>query len=92
MTAKTTLTEPIKVGEEWKNRRRNETVRITLSTFEGVNICDIRQFFTDAEGKMRATKKGVAFNVRLLPTIAAALAKAEHKARELGLIEPGAAQ
>lgn len=87
MTARATLAGPLKVFEMWRNRRRNETIRVTLSTFEGINICDIRQFFTDPEGKMRATKKGVALNVRLLPELAAALAKAERQARELGLLE-----
>jgi hypothetical protein len=62
-------------------------VRISLSTFEGVNLFDVRQFFTDSEGRQRATKKGVAMNVRLLPEFLAAVNKALGRARELGLIE-----
>ncbi len=82
-----TLTEPVKIAEFWKNRR-GESVRVSLSTFEGHNLVDVRQFFTDGAGQMQATRKGIAMSVYRLPELAAAIGKAIAKARELGLIDP----
>jgi hypothetical protein len=72
------LAEPITVAEWWKNRR-GESVRLVLNTFEGRNVVDLKP------------GKGFAAEVKHLPRLAAALAKAEAQARELGLIDSGAA-
>jgi hypothetical protein len=77
------LAEPITVAEWWKNRR-GESIRLVLSTFEGRDIFDLRTWYT-ADGKLKPGK-GFAAEVRHLPRLAAAFAKAEAKARELGLI------
>jgi Transcriptional Coactivator p15 (PC4) len=74
--------EPITVAEWWKNRR-GESVRLVLSQFQGRNIF-LRTWYT-ADGKLKPGK-GFAAEVRHLPRLAAAIAKAEAKARELGLV------
>jgi hypothetical protein len=79
-----TLSEPITVSEWWKNRS-GESIRVTLSTYADRNLVDIRTWFT-ADGKL-VPGKGFASDVRHLPRLAAALAKAVAKATELGLIE-----
>jgi Transcriptional Coactivator p15 (PC4) len=81
-----TLAEVITVAEFWKNRR-GESIRFNLSTYKGRNLIDVRTWATDpAEGKLKPTTKGIATEVRYLPKLVASLAKAESKARELGLI------
>jgi hypothetical protein len=78
------LTEPLTVTEWWKNRR-GESIRISLSTYEGRNLADVRTWYT-ADGKLKPGK-GFAAEVKHLPRLASALARAEAKARELGLID-----
>jgi hypothetical protein len=77
------LAEPVIVTEFWKNRR-GESIRLVLNRFEGRDIFDLRTWYT-ADGKLKPGK-GFAAEVRHLPRLAAAFAKAEAKARELGLI------
>ena len=81
-----TFAEPLKVAEFWKNRR-GESIRVSLSTYEGRDLVDVRQYFTNSAGQMQATKKGVAMSVLRLPELRDAIGKAVAKAIELGLIE-----
>jgi len=78
-----TLSEAITVSEWWKNRR-GESIRVTLATYGGRNLVDLRTWYT-REGGLKPGK-GFAAAIRHLPRLAAALAKAEAKAAELGLI------
>jgi Transcriptional Coactivator p15 (PC4) len=77
------LAEPITVAEWWKNRR-GESIRLTLSQFQGRSIFDLRTWYS-ADGKL-APGKGFAADIKHLPRLTAALTKAESKARELNLI------
>jgi hypothetical protein len=79
----TRLAEPIIIAQWWKNRG-GESVRVILSTHDGRNLVDLRTWYT-AEGRLKPGK-GFAAEIRHLPRLAAALAKAEAKATELGLI------
>jgi hypothetical protein len=79
------LSEPVTVAEWWKNRR-GESIRVCLSAYEGRNLADVRTWYTADDGKLKPGK-GFAAEVRHLPRLAAAIAKAEAKARELGLID-----
>ena len=89
MTGKpTSLPEPLTIAEWWKNRR-GEFVRLVLNTFQGRNVFDLRTWFT-LDGQLKPGK-GFAMEVRHLPRLAAEIAKAEAKARELGLIADGGA-
>ena len=76
--------EPITIAEFWKNRR-GESIRLVLNRFEGRNILDLRTWFPGDDGRLKPGK-GFAAEVRHLPRLAAAFAKAEAKAREFGLI------
>lgn len=88
MTAKPpSLAEPIEIAKFWKNRRRNETIHVTLSEYEGCPLINVRTYATGADGCDRPTTKGIAMAIAKLPELARALSKAEAKARELGLLE-----
>jgi Transcriptional Coactivator p15 (PC4) len=87
MNARPTIPEPIEIAKFWKNRRRAESVHVTLSEFEGHVLINVRVYATGSDGIDHPTPKGIAMAVRKLPELAGALAKAETKARELGLID-----
>ena len=76
------------MAECWKNRR-GESIRVCLSAHGGRNLADVRTWFPGDDGKLKPGK-GFAAEIRHLPRLAAAIAKAEAKARELGLIDDGA--
>jgi Transcriptional Coactivator p15 (PC4) len=80
------LTAPVEVAKLWKSRRHDIAIVVSLSTFEGQTIFDIRQHSIGADGIMRPTTKGLAMVVRRLPEIAAAIGKAIAKAKELHLL------
>jgi hypothetical protein len=77
---------PIEIAKFWRNRR-GEAVIVQLREFEGHILVDARVNFTNAEGRLQPTAKGLSLVVQRLPELAAALAKAERKAVELGLLE-----
>ncbi|MGY4624583.1 transcriptional coactivator p15/PC4 family protein [Bradyrhizobium sp. USDA 4486] len=88
MTAKsTTLAEPIEIAKFWKNRARNESLRVSLSEYEGHALVNVRVYSTGTDGVDRPTTKGVAMGIRKLPELARAIAKAEIEARRLGLLD-----
>jgi hypothetical protein len=85
MPVRTTLSEPVEVAKFSKNRRKDVVV-VSLSTYEGRNLVDVRQHFHNDKGQMRPTSKGVAMAVLRLPDLAKAVNKALAKAKELGLL------
>jgi hypothetical protein len=85
-TRRPALDQPIEVAKFFKNRRKDIIV-VSLSTFEGRNLVDVRQFFTNEQGQIRPTSKGVAMVVLRLPELAAAINKALKQAQELGLLD-----
>jgi hypothetical protein len=87
-----TLDEPIIISKFWKNRRRNESVRVSLSEYEGHCLINVRVYCTGTDGIDRPTPKGVAMGVRKLSALSRALVAAEAKARELGLIDDEGAE
>jgi hypothetical protein len=87
MSKRPTLVEPVVVSKFWKNRRRNESVHVTLSEYEGHCLINVRVYCTGADGIDRPSTKGLAISVRKLPELARSLVKAEAKALELGLLE-----
>jgi hypothetical protein len=76
---------PIIVERFWANRR-GEAAVISLREYEGVIVVDVRKNYTNAEGKLAPTKKGIALVVRKLPELVKAINKAHRVAVELGLI------
>jgi hypothetical protein len=90
MSAPAALAEPVEIAKFWKNRRRNESVHVTLSEYEGRPLINVRVYATGTDGIDRPTVKGIAMGIRRLPELAAALDKAVKRARELGLIDDDA--
>lgn len=87
MTARVTLPEPIEIAKFWKSARdKTRHVRVDLSEYEGHQLVNIRVWQTGSDGIDRPTKQGIALAVRKLSELAAALAKAESRAREMGLL------
>jgi hypothetical protein len=86
MTARPTVDEPIVVAKFYKTRWRNESVRVSLSLYEGHTLIDVRVFRTGVDGIDRPSSKGLALGIRKLPELVAAVTNALKKARELGLI------
>jgi hypothetical protein len=87
-TGRAPIAEPIVIAQFWKNRK-GDFIRVSLQTWEQHNICDVRQFFTARDGRVQATKRGVAIAVRKIPELLAAIIKAHRKAIELGLLDEG---
>jgi hypothetical protein len=87
MSPRVTLPESIEIAKFWKNRRRNESVHVSLSEYEGRCLINVRVYCTGTDGIDRPTPKGVAMGIRKLPELARTLVKAEAKARELGLLD-----
>jgi hypothetical protein len=85
---KPALDEPVVVSQFWKNRRHDAVV-VSLSTYEGHNLIDVRTHSMNKAGQLVPTPKGLSIVVLRLPELAAALNKALAKARELGLIDGG---
>ena len=86
LTASPKIPEPIVISKFWKNRRRNESVHVTLSEYEGHCLINVRLYCTGSDGIDRPTPKGVAMGIRKLPELARALVKAETEARLRGLL------
>jgi hypothetical protein len=91
MTRRPTLPEPVEIAKFWKNRRRVESLHVSLSEYEGHALINVRIYATGTDGIDRPTTKGVAMSIRKLPELARALARAETTAREMGLIDDVAA-
>jgi transcriptional coactivator p15 (PC4) len=87
MTRRPTLPEPVEIAKFWKNRRRVESLHVSLSEYEGHALINVRIYATGSDGIDRPTTKGVAMGIRKLPELARALVKAEAKAHELGLLD-----
>ena len=75
------LNEPVVISKFWKNRRRSESVHVTLSEYEGHRLINVRVYCTGTDGVDRPTPKGVAMAVGKLPALARALVAAEAKSR-----------
>jgi hypothetical protein len=80
-----TLCEPIVAAKFWRNRR-GEAVVVRLKEYKGRALADIRVFVGDKTGRLVPTTKGIAVKMSKLPELAAAIRRAETKARALGLL------
>jgi hypothetical protein len=82
-----TLPESIEIAKFWKTRRRDIAVTVTLSSYQDINIVNVREYVTGSDGCMRPSTKGIAMAVKRLPELHQAVGKALTKARELRLID-----
>jgi hypothetical protein len=85
-TAPAPLAEPIEIAKFWKGRRRDKAIVVSLSSYEGTNIVNVREHFIGSDGCMRPTTRGLAMAVRLLPELSRAVRAALEKARSLNLL------
>jgi Transcriptional Coactivator p15 (PC4) len=79
---------PVEIAKFWRNRR-GEAVVLQLREYKGKRLFDVRQYFTAADGTFTPTQRGVSLVIGKLPEFVAAVAKAERKAVEMGLLETG---
>lgn len=73
---------------EW-DRNAREVVRVALDYYNGRHTINARVWYHDDDG-LKPGKTGITLAVKHLPALAEALAKAEVRARELGLLDGGA--
>ncbi len=73
---------------EW-DRNAREVMRVALDYYNGRHTINARVWYHDDDG-LKPGKTGITLAVKHLPALADALAKAERRARELGLIDGGA--
>jgi Transcriptional Coactivator p15 (PC4) len=81
------LDEPIEIAKFWKNRGRRDAVVISLREYEGRALVEARIYYTDKNGIMRPSPKGLTLLLSRLPDLSRGFAKAEAKARDLGLLD-----
>ena len=66
---------------------RGVITRLVLNRYKGWDLIDLRQY-SDVEGDLRPTKKGVSVHVRDVPRLIAGFQAAEADLLRLGLLEP----
>lgn len=81
-----TLDDPVVIARFWKNRA-HDIIAVSLTSYEGHNLIDVRTFVTNSSGKSVPTPKGISISVRRLPELAAALNVAVAQARLLGILD-----
>jgi len=69
-------------------RNAEETLQIAVSTFKGRTYVDIRLYYTDADGQLKPTKKGVTVTPELWDQFRAGLAQAEEELQRRNLWPP----
>ena len=75
---------PVVVSEWQKNTR--ETVRISLSVYQGRQTIDYRLWYDSGDGILKPSPKGLTLALAHLPTLADGIAKALQIAMENGLV------
>jgi hypothetical protein len=80
------IQEPIEVAKWWKSRRRDISIVVSLRPYEGLNLVDVREYFTDRAGCMKPSTRGLAMSVRNLPEFSKAMRLALERARSLDLL------
>jgi len=86
------IVEPIEIAKWWKSRRRNIAVVVSLRHYEGHNLVDVREYFTDQAGCMKPSTRGLAMVVRNLPEFSSAIRKALETARRHNLLPEEASE
>jgi hypothetical protein len=86
MSRRVSLPEPIIISRFWKNRS-HDAIEVSLKSFEGMNLCDVRTF-TMRDGGLVPTTKGISVVIPRLRDLAKAINKAVTKAQQLGLLDP----
>ncbi len=71
-----------------------EEVRVSLTSYRGHDLVDIRVFFQDEQGEWRPTKRGVSLSIDSFTELREAIVKAEEMLNALpsGAKSPGRAR
>jgi Transcriptional Coactivator p15 (PC4) len=69
-------------------RNAEETMRVSLSVFKGKTYIDFRLFYTDANGELAPTKKGVTITPELWDEFRTGVAAAEQLLQDKNLWHP----
>lgn len=69
----------------WRKNSREEA-RVTLDTFAGRSLVNVRVWFQAGDGIWRPGRVGIAFAIHQLPTLESAVIDAARIARERGLL------
>jgi hypothetical protein len=72
---------------EWQLNRR-EHLRVSLQRYKGVDLIGIRKWFFGDDDSLRPGKDGITLNIKYLPPLADAIAKALAEALARGLVPP----
>lgn len=86
---KLTLAEPIEVKKFFCNRKGDIVVISICQIEDGPPFLDIRKFFTDKNGIMRPTRKGLSLAIIRAPELHAGIGTAVETARRLGFLKGG---
>jgi hypothetical protein len=70
------------------NRSKQEIVQIRIDEYGGRNTIDIRGWYKDKKGDLRATPRGITLELRHVGQLAAGLKRAARIARKAGLVPP----
>jgi Transcriptional Coactivator p15 (PC4) len=76
--------EPILIAE-WP-LSRGEVARVSIRSFKGTWLIDLRKWFEAGDGQLRAGSKGISLSVKHLRRISVAMNEALATALERGLI------
>jgi hypothetical protein len=68
-------------------KNKTEEIRVSLSTFNGYDLANIRVWFRTDDGDMRPGKAGLAIRLEKLPAVIQALTDLEAEAHHLGLLD-----
>lgn len=79
---------PLLVAAEF-DRNSREVVRITLETYKGHKLINVRTWYRDRDGELRPGKSGIAMSIAHLPALAEGLQKALELAHEVKAFDRG---
>ena len=68
MSRRPAIPEPITIAKWWKNRAHDE-IRLQLSTYENINILNLRTWHTDKIDGITRPGKGFACSVNTFPSL-----------------------
>jgi hypothetical protein len=77
--------EPILISE-WP-LSRGEIARVSIRSFKGTWLIDLRKWFEAGDGQLRAGPKGISLSLKHLRRISVAMNEAIEVARSRGLIQ-----
>lgn len=65
------------------SKNPTEEVRISLTSYRGYDLVDIRVYYQDEQGEWRPTKRGVSLSVDSFAELREAISKVEERLNEL---------